>query len=226
MKYLKVFTDFLDVTAQLSDGAMGRLFRAMLRYARDGAEPELPGSERFLWLVAKQHIDREADAYREKVNSMERARKAKNQAEIKQRSTSQPLISTEDKDKYNDKYKNNDNSISFPPSPSAEKKETHPSLEEVTGYVRETFLPVDPEHFYNYYEANGWQMGQNPIRDWKAALRAWARNAPVAPRPVKKPSTLDNFREAMEMIRMQEAKPVSSCEGEDPFSGQHLLTNL
>lgn len=38
MKYLKVFTDFLDVTEPLTDGAMGRLFRAMLRYARDGAQ--------------------------------------------------------------------------------------------------------------------------------------------------------------------------------------------
>ena len=34
MKYLKIFTDFIEVVEPLSDGALGRLFRTMLRTAR------------------------------------------------------------------------------------------------------------------------------------------------------------------------------------------------
>ena len=34
---------------------------------------------------------------------------------------------------------------------------------------------IDPEQFYDYYEANGWRMGQNPMRSWKAAVRTWER---------------------------------------------------
>ena len=56
MKYLKIFTDFLEVTESLSDGALGRLFRSMLRYARDGAEPALKGWEKVLWALARQQI--------------------------------------------------------------------------------------------------------------------------------------------------------------------------
>ncbi|MBQ3652127.1 MAG: hypothetical protein II959_06795, partial [Clostridia bacterium] len=67
MKYLKVFTDFLEVAEGLSDGALARLFRAMLRYALDGTEPQMKSSERALWTVARQNIDRETAAYESKV---------------------------------------------------------------------------------------------------------------------------------------------------------------
>ena len=29
------------------------------------------------------------------------------------------------------------------------------------------------QRFWNYYEANGWKAGRNPMKDWKAAARNW-----------------------------------------------------
>jgi len=29
------------------------------------------------------------------------------------------------------------------------------------------------EMFYNYYEANGWRVGKNKMKDWQAAVRTW-----------------------------------------------------
>ena len=51
-----------------------------------------------------------------------------------------------------------------------------PSLEEVTEYIQRQRLSIDPNHFHDYYCANGWQLrsGQ-PMKDWKAAARNWAR---------------------------------------------------
>ena len=63
MKKLTVFTNFDDNTRLLSDAEMGRLFRAMLKYASSGAEPNLSGNERFLWDTAKGDIDRQKEAY-------------------------------------------------------------------------------------------------------------------------------------------------------------------
>lgn len=58
MKYLKVWTDFVNVLAPLSDDEIGRLFVAMLNYAKTGEEPsDFPGNESFLWAVAKRDID-------------------------------------------------------------------------------------------------------------------------------------------------------------------------
>ena len=74
-------------------------------------------------------------------------------------------------------------------------------------FSQEAGLNVDVQYFYNYYEANGWYIGKRPIRDWKAALKAWARKTPLPrPAPAGKRSYLDNFREAMELVSLEEAK--------------------
>lgn len=53
-----------------------------------------------------------------------------------------------------------------------------PTLEEVTAYVRERGSKVDPQGFIDFYEANGWKVGKNKMKDWKAACRnaeCWER---------------------------------------------------
>lgn len=50
-----------------------------------------------------------------------------------------------------------------------------PEPEEIAAYCAEQQNGIDPEQFYDYYEANGWRMGQNPMRSWKAAVRTWER---------------------------------------------------
>ena len=58
---------------------------------------------------------------------------------------------------------------------SKRKRFTPPSLEEVKAYCAERKNNVDAERFINYYESNGWKVGKNPMKDWKAAIRTWER---------------------------------------------------
>ena len=51
-----------------------------------------------------------------------------------------------------------------------------PTLEEVTEYCAERGNVIDPEKWLDYYTANGWRVGKNPMKDWKAAVRTWERN--------------------------------------------------
>ena len=51
---------------------------------------------------------------------------------------------------------------------------TPPSLDEVKSYCSEQGCAINPEQFINYYEANGWMVGKNKMKDWKAAIRNWA----------------------------------------------------
>jgi len=51
-----------------------------------------------------------------------------------------------------------------------------PSLEEVTAYCRERRSSVDPQAWMDHYESNGWRVGRNPMKDWKAAVRTWERD--------------------------------------------------
>ncbi len=50
-----------------------------------------------------------------------------------------------------------------------------PTLEEVRAYCRERNNNVDAERFIDYYTSNGWKVGRNPMKDWKAAVRTWER---------------------------------------------------
>jgi hypothetical protein len=50
-----------------------------------------------------------------------------------------------------------------------------PSASELTAYCRERRNRVDPQRFLDHYESNGWKVGRNPMKDWKAAVRTWER---------------------------------------------------
>lgn len=38
-------------------------------------------------------------------------------------------------------------------------------------------IDFDPEHFCDYYESNGWHIGKQPMKDWKATVRRWLRTS-------------------------------------------------
>lgn len=52
-----------------------------------------------------------------------------------------------------------------------------PTLEEITAYCRERGNNVDPQKWLDHYTANGWKVGKNAMKDWRAAVRTWERNA-------------------------------------------------
>lgn len=48
-----------------------------------------------------------------------------------------------------------------------------PTLEQVTQYCNAKNSKVDPLRFFNYYQAKGWIVGGEPMRDWKAMVDCW-----------------------------------------------------
>lgn len=52
-----------------------------------------------------------------------------------------------------------------------------PELDEVSAYFMQLEMPTESESFFNYYTANGWKVGKNSMKDWKAAARNWIKNA-------------------------------------------------
>jgi len=52
-----------------------------------------------------------------------------------------------------------------------------PTLEEVKLGCAKAGLPdSEGEHFWHYYESNGWRVGKNPMRSWPSALANWKKN--------------------------------------------------
>ncbi|WP_163258543.1 hypothetical protein [Campylobacter fetus] len=56
-----------------------------------------------------------------------------------------------------------------------EKSQTFkkPTLEEIKIYAKEINANFDSELYHDYYEANGWRIGKNHMKDWKATMRMW-----------------------------------------------------
>lgn len=59
------------------------------------------------------------------------------------------------------------------PKQAASAKFVPPTLEEVTAYCHERGDKVNPEKWMDHYTSNGWKVGKNPMKDWKAAVRTW-----------------------------------------------------
>lgn len=91
-----------------------------------------------------------------------------------------------------------------------------PSLETVKFHGLKIGLPEpECEKFFDYYEANGWKVGKNPMRLWTAAMANWKRhwieygglNTAGNGQPQKTTKTPTVF-ELKEIIRAKETQAV------------------
>ena len=48
-----------------------------------------------------------------------------------------------------------------------------PTIEEIEKYCKERNNQVNPLTFIDHYKSNGWMVGKNKMKDWKAAIRTW-----------------------------------------------------
>jgi hypothetical protein len=89
-----------------------------------------------------------------------------------------------------------------------------PSIEEVAAYCRERGNHVDPQAWLDHYTANGWKVGRNPMKDWKAAVRQWERNDLGRSKPAAqgKPVTFAQQRQqnVLDLIAKLEAQEAQS----------------
>ena len=109
--YVKAYYDWIEQTAALSDAERGRLFIAVLEYARSGLEPKLDGREGILFPVFRATLDR--DNKISETNSKNgslggRGNKAYESERKRNKATESEQKATKDKDKDKDK----DNSAS------------------------------------------------------------------------------------------------------------------
>lgn len=65
-----------------------------------------------------------------------------------------------------------------------------PSIPEVIAYCKERNNSVDPRKWFDHYQANGWRVGKNAMKDWRASVRTWERNgyAEIVPPIPSKPA--------------------------------------
>lgn len=99
---------------------------------------------------------------------------------------------------------------------------TRPTLLEVKEYCEERNNGIVPEQWYDFYEANGWKVGRNAMKDWKACIRSWERRR--AEEQANKPKTREQemhelYLKALEEDRKEAEldKGGGSNSNESPF---------
>lgn len=81
------------------------------------------------------------------------------------------------------------------------KKFREPTLDELIAYIKEKGYVFDPEAFMSYYDANGWRVGRNPMKSWKAACAYWNKNekSVKVKKPIQRSQSLS--REDLDIIK-------------------------
>lgn len=87
-----------------------------------------------------------------------------------------------------------------PPKGEEEKREREgvfkkPTIEEIAEYCREKGYNIDAETFWNFYEAKGWMIGKNKMKNWRAACATWVKKRSETMLPQLK---LDNSKNKYE----------------------------
>ena len=180
MNYVCLYVSYLESLAPFSDEEIGRMVRAMLIYTATGETPLFDGNERFIWPTLKAQIDRDEAAYQERCEKNRangaKGGRPKNQSVItKTEWFSEEPKKAKEKEKEKEKEKKKENDSDMADKPPTRHSFSPPSVDDVREYCREKGYNVDPERFVDYYTSNGWKVGRNPMKDWKAALRSWER---------------------------------------------------
>lgn len=86
-----------------------------------------------------------------------------------------PLMDSQETNTNNNNNINTNNNKNTNKEIYKEKRFKKPALEEVKEYCLERNNNINAELFIDYYESNGWKVGKNPMKDWKACVRTWEK---------------------------------------------------
>ena len=192
MTYIKVFVDYLDAIEPLGDAERGRLFTALLEYARTGEAPQLGGNERFLFPMMRAQIDR--DNATMTGLSEARSRAGRSGAEAKRAKAKQnkqlPDLQSKpsyDKEKDEDKEKDNDKDED---EKTRGARVSPPTLEEVETFARERGKPELANDFFTFYSTGNWtDTHGNPVLNWKQKFLTWGNFEPQGRGRRRQPQT-------------------------------------
>ena len=172
--WFKLFLHHKSLIDAVPDEVAGSALKAALRYFDTGEVVELDSLARAVFAALKPHIDEAFADFQ--------ATSEKNTQNIQKRwaNRGMPSDTTGNHSLPND-TKNTEaeaeaegegEGYKADKPPSCSRFST-PTIDEVRAYCAEKGYTVDADRFVDYYTSNGWKVGKNPMKDWKAAVRTW-----------------------------------------------------
>lgn len=174
-EYFCAYHSYIKQCKGLSDGELGRLFRALLEYSASGKVPELNGRESVAFDFMSANIDRDAESYKDTCNR-NRENVSKRYERIRPNTTEYETYQEKEEEKEKEELLKKDISNEISQKSTRQKKFVPPTVEEVAAYFLERKNKVDAAYFVDHYTSNGWKVGKQNMKDWKAAVKTWEKN--------------------------------------------------
>ena len=187
-EYFCAYHSYIKQCKGLSDSELGRLFRALLEYSASGKVPELNGRESVAFDFMSANIDRDAESYKDTCNR-NRENISKRYERIRANTTEYETYQEKEEEKEKEELLKKDISNEISKKSTLQKKFVPPTVEEVAAYCLERKNKVDAAYFVDHYTSNGWKVGKQNMKDWKAAVRTWEKNG--YNQPSKKQDAVD-----------------------------------
>lgn len=197
-KSFVMYAEWGNLFESLPETSAGTLIKAIYDHFR-GEDPHIAdASLKAVYDMIAARMDADGEKYEEI--------RAKRTEAIRSRYTSQ-VNTNEYKSIQNEHVNENGNenvNVNVNVSSNEDKKEkrkrfTPPTLEELRSYIREKGYTFEAETFIAYYDSNGWKIGRNQMRDWKAACRTWQQKEKERRKPaVQKVEPRDYDFDALE----------------------------
>ena len=184
------YRSFYEALRQCPDDVRLQLYDAIADYALNvGSEtPQLQGIGAALWLLIEPQLKANNVRYLNGKRGAEHGVKGaaygkRGGAPKGNQNASKPRVNNPPNHppnilNENENVNENVNDIEGTKSPkrAPARKTTafkRPTLFELEQYIKEKGYTFSAETFYNYYESNGWRVGKNPMKNWKAACTTW-----------------------------------------------------
>ena len=165
-KSFLLYCDIIHTVEQLTDEQAGDLFRHILRYVND----QDPQSNSVITKIAfepiKQALKRDLDKYKSICERNSDNAKKRWDATASDRIPKHTKNADSDIDSDSDIDKDIKVNKGF----------VKPSIVEIKTYMIEIGMTDVSEKWFDYYESNGWLVGKNKMKNWKAAVRTWKNN--------------------------------------------------
>ena len=167
---------------KMSNEQAGELIKAIYAYQKDpDAVPEDPALA-FVFELIKQQLDADSQRYKEACAARSEAGKKGGRPKTNASDKKQMVSEESKKSKcFSEKAKKADNEYDNDLKENTidgvkEKRFAPPTLKNVSEYCQEMgYTNVDAARFIDFYTSNGWMVGKNRMKDWKAAVRNWDR---------------------------------------------------
>ena len=164
------YRSYYDAIKVLPKKEQTAVMLALCAYALDKVEPNLTGTAGAIFTLIRPTLD---SGWKKAIGGT-RGTPQKDNEKIEERCGKDTA-----KEKEGEKEKEGDIEIEnvcyTPKPPKGAKRFSPPSFDDVKSYCQERENGVDPQAFVDWYTSNGWKVGKNPMKDWKAAVRTWER---------------------------------------------------